>query len=369
MDKPETIPPTDIKGQNVIDNQVSLNELISYIWKHKILLVVTTFIVTLLSVVYAFMAEETWSSNAVIIEPQISNFSSYRNQVKKYQPIFDISQEDGTILISKELDDLVNPSLLFQSFLSQFNSSSNKQKYLNGNNDFLKVKNTIEKNDLYEDNVRRLYTLWYKKLNAEQLTQKNLHQPLTINASANNRDSSFNMLNEYINFVTKKSNAIAFNNLHSVVSNKKNELEQQKLILLTQAGNRLEVEKARTKYSLNIARSAGAVKPLSNFGSDELFSINLGSDALSEKLNSLENIKNLSIIEPKLQQVNARLTLITQMPIANKVEFKPFSFLQDVEKPLNRSNPKRPLIVLLGLIFGFIISVLVITTKHAIKNK
>ena len=58
------------------------------------------------------------------------DLAAYQNQVKQYQPVFDVYQDDGTVLVSKELEKLTDTELLFKRFIAAFDSSDNKRDVL-----------------------------------------------------------------------------------------------------------------------------------------------------------------------------------------------------------------------------------------------
>ena len=72
-------------------------------------------------------------------------------------------------------------------------------------------------------------------------------------------------------------------------------------------------------------------------------------------MKALESIKNLSVIEPRLLQINAKLDMLNNLTIDRNIEFQMFRFLERVEQPITRDKPNRVLIVLVGTLFGGIL--------------
>jgi LPS O-antigen subunit length determinant protein (WzzB/FepE family) len=145
-------------------------------------------------------------------------------------------------------------------------------------------------------------------------------------------------------------------------------LIQQKKILEIQAANQLLVETVRTKYAMGIARAAGVDKPIQSGNDNELFAIDLGSKGLEEKVKALESVKNLSVIEPRLQQITAKLDMLSNLKINRNADFQTFRFLENVEQPITRDKPKRALIVFIGAFLGGFLGVVIVLVRFAFRK-
>lgn len=349
------------------DDEIDLRELFAALWQGKWVIVACTFICTALAIAYALMAKEQWSSTAKIAQPQVSDYTEYQNQVVQFQPIFDVYQGDGTVLVSRALDSLKDAGNLYDLFIDEFNSSSNKKAFLETSAAFQKEKDLLD-NLEDEDALRKLYNDWYKFLSIKPEDAKRVDGPYVITVSAETSQQSFDMLNHYIDFIDTKVHQKALSNLAATISSKKNELVQQSIMLTKQAQQRLLVEKERSEYALTIAEAAGVTKPLQNFGEKELFVINLGSDAIKAKVEALSKVKNLSVIEPRLEQLSSKLEQIEQLKIDNNVKFSAYRYLDQPEKKVSRDKPKRLLITILGFIIGLLLSAMVMIFKRTIFN-
>lgn len=356
-------------------DEVDLVEVLRFLWAGKKIIIVTTLLFSLASVLYGITAPQWWSSVAKVTEAQPQNISSYHQQVKQFQPIFDIYQEDGTVRVSHELDELVDTRVLFERFIDAFNSSNNKREFLKNSEDFaqLKKSNQLSTQDSLQtpsnDTERRLYSDWLEKVFAEPEDKKLVSSPYNLQFQATTKEDSFILLNAYIESVVSKVKFDAFNNLQALVDGKRNELIQQKFIFESQAKNLLEVETERAKYSLDIASKAGVDGPIQTNSGKEVFAIDLGSKALAAKVNALESLKNLSVIEPRLQQVNAKLNMLESLKINRNIDFQTFRFLEDVERPISRDEPKRSLIAILGTFLGGFIGLVIVLFRFVLRDK
>ncbi|USD41296.1 LPS chain length-determining protein [Vibrio sp. SCSIO 43135] len=356
------------------NDEVALRELLIALWEGKWIVVVLTAIFSVAAVFFALNAPEWWSSSAKITQPQLQDMSAYQQQVKQFQPVFDVYQEDGTVLVSEELDHLVDTEILFQRFIDAFNSSSNKRRFLESSEEFQSFKaelTTITEPEVKKSEARKLYAEWFQRISAEPIIKSNkkvAFSPYEIAFQSTTQASSYSLLNNYIKIIQKKAHADALNNLQAVVKGKRNELIQQKRILETQAKNKLLVETERAEYAMLIARSAGVNKPIQTNSDNEMFGIDLGSKALEAKVQALKSVKNLSVVEPRLQQIEAKLDMLNNLEIERSVEFQTFRFLENVEQPISRDEPKRALIVFVGTILGGVLGVMVVLASFVFRR-
>ncbi|MFM2606145.1 Wzz/FepE/Etk N-terminal domain-containing protein [Vibrio chagasii] len=353
------------------NDEIDLRELFKALWDGKLIIILITAFFTASSIAFALLAQEWWSSSAKITKAQPQNLAAYQQQVRQFQPVFNIYQEDGTVLVSKELDSLVDSKVLFQRFINAFNSTNNKRAFLDNSAEFQKFKSSmaVGSSDMSVDDARAFHAEWFNRISAFTADNKGPNSPYTINFQTMTKESSFELLTAYILATELNVHEDAFNNLQAIVNGKRNELVQQKRILESQASNQLLVETARAKYAAQIAKSAGVERPIQTGNEKELFSIDLGAKGLDAKVKALESVKNLSVIEPRLQEINAKLTMLNNLDIDRTVEFQTFRFLENVEQPITRDKPKRVLIVLFGSFIGMLFGAGFVLIRFAFRKE
>jgi LPS O-antigen subunit length determinant protein (WzzB/FepE family) len=356
------------------NDEIDLKELIVALWQGKFTIIAVTILCTAIAITYALKAKETWATEAVVTAPQVSDYSSYQKMVNDFQPIFDIYQDDGTILVSGKLDDFLLPENLFQIFMQQYQSRANKKAYVLSSSEFqteLKRLQEEVKGESYDDAEASLYMAWYKKLAANAINSKSNIETYTLQGVQDNADKSFSFLSGYIKFIEMKAQNIALANLKSAVEGKRSELGQQKALLVDQAKSRLQNERELAKYALQIAKAAGVSQPQQNLGNKELFAINIGANALEAKVKVLDSLtlNQLAIIEPRLQTVDSKLSLLDILKVDSAVSFQTFRYIESPEKPLGRTSPKRPLIAILGVLLGGMLGCLIVLVRFAFREK
>lgn len=353
------------------DDEIDLRDVFKMLWDGKLIVILVTALFSLISVGFALTAQEWWSSKATIAEPQPQDLAEYHQQVKQFQPVFDIYQDDGTVLVSEDLDKLVDSELLFKRFVSAFNSANNKRAFLDSSVEFQEFKKTFfaDSSEMTDDAVRALYLQWFERITASISDKKDRNSPYFVRFQTTSKQSSFDLLTSYLSVTEAKVRQDAFNNLDAVINGKRNELIQQKTILETQAKSQLLIEAERTNYAVAIAIAAGVEKPIQMSNHSELFGIDLGSKGLEAKLKALESIKNLSVIEPRLQQINAKLDMLNNLKVDRSIEFNTFRFLENVEQPITRDKPKRVLIVFFGVLLGGVLGLIIVAIRFAFRKQ
>ena len=354
------------------DEEIDLKELFIALWQGKYIIIASTVLIAVMAVVYALNAKQTWTTEATVTEPQVSDFANYQKMVNDFQPVFDVYQEDGTILVSEKLDDFLAPENLFQIFVQQYQSRANKKAYISTNPAFqteLEALPVNEDEKLLQKSIATLYSNWYKKLSANEIKTNGEVAIFTLSGEQESAEVSFDFMLGYLNFIDSKAKHVAVANLSSAVQAQRNQLIQQKALLTDQAISRLQNEKILAGYALEIAKAAEISQPQPNLGDKELFAINIGANALEAKVKVLDNLSNLGLIEPRLRTVEAKINLLSNLAINPDVDFKTYRFIEAPEEPLSRTSPKRPLIAILGVLLGGMLGCAIVLIRFAFREK
>lgn len=352
------------------NDEIDLKELFSALWQGKWLIIVTTLLFSVAAIGYALTAQEWWSAKATVSQPQLQGIASYQQAVKRYQPLFDVYQEDGSIIVSEALDLLIDPEVIFKRFIQEFNANGTKRRFMQTNPTFLTLqKQTMEQNNDPEV-MQKLYEEWFERIQASAVDKK-ANDIFTLSFQSVDKASSLTLLNDYIQFVNQTLNQQLNANLISILTAKYGELAQQEKNLLQQAQLRLHVELERTQYALNIAEAADIKQPVQNLGEQEIFAINIGSRALKAKVDALKSIKDLSVFEPRLAILQSKLSQfdLETLSAETKWSVNGFYYLDQPEQPLTRDKPKRALIVVLGTLLGGMLGGAIVLMRFAFRRE
>ncbi|EJL8259159.1 LPS O-antigen chain length determinant protein WzzB [Vibrio cholerae] len=352
------------------NDEIDLKELFAALWQGKWLIIMTTLLFSVAAIGYALTAQEWWRAKATVSQPQLQGIASYQQAVKRYQPLFDVYQEDGTIIVSNALDSLIDPKLIFQQFIQTFNANGTKRRFMQTSPTFLALQKQVLAQTNDPEVMQTLYEGWFERIQASAADKK-ANDIFTLSFQSVDKASSLTLLNDYIQFVNQTLNQHLNDDLISTLATKYGELTQQEKNLLQQAQLRLHVELERTQYALNIAEAADIKQPVQNLGEQELFAINIGSRALKAKVDALKSIKDLSVFEPRLAILQSKLSQfdLETLSAETKWSVNGFYYLDQPEQPLTRDKPKRALIVVLGSLLGGMLGVAIVLVRFAFRRE
>ncbi|WP_135385111.1 LPS O-antigen chain length determinant protein WzzB [Vibrio tasmaniensis] len=353
------------------NDEIDLRQLFKALWDGKLLIILVTALFTSSAIGFSLLAQEWWSSEAEITKAELQDRIMYQQQVKQFQPAFSIYQANGSTTGSEELDYLVDSQVIFQRFVDLFNSSNNKLDFLDQSAEFKDIKESHFSNvsEITEDVERKFYIAWLERISASLADKKDKDAPYTLTFQSITKESSFDLLRSYIAFTEVQVRDNAFDHLEALVFGELNELLQQKTVLESKAKNRLLAEIDRAQSALKIAKAAGVDTPLLSGNARDFYAIELGSKALQEKIKILESVKNLTVLEPRLQQITAQLDMLDNIEIDRTVDFQAFRYLSNVEQPTTRDKPKRALIVVLGTLLGGMLGVAIVLIRFAFRKE
>ncbi|TQP74573.1 LPS O-antigen chain length determinant protein WzzB [Vibrio cholerae] len=353
-----------------VNDEIDLKELFAALWQGKWLIIIITLLFSVAAIGYALTSQEWWSAKATVSQPQLQGIASYQQAVKRYQPLFDVYQEDGSIIVSEALDLLIDPEVIFKRFIQEFNANGTKRRFMQTNPTFLTLQEQMMEQNNDPEVMQKLYEEWFERIQASAVDKK-ANDIFTLSFQSVDKASSLTLLNDYIQFVNQTLNQQLNANLISILTAKYGELAQQEKNLLQQAQLRLHVELERTQYALNIAEAADIKQPVQNLGEQELFAINIGSRALKAKVDALKSIKDLSVFEPRLAILQSKLSQfdLETLSAETKWSVNGFYYLDQPEQPLTRDKPKRALIVVLGALLGGMLGVAIVLVRFAFRSE
>lgn len=366
------------------DDEIDLRELIKVIWDYKWLTFAMCAVAIAGSVYYALTAQEWWVAKGKVIAPQINDVAALYAQSNKVSAILNSndllkSNNNGqdTKQVSNELIDLFEPDTLFKNFINAFNSSINKKQFLEKNSVFLaylqakQISVPDKKTGASGQESRQQYLValndWMKEINAT-LDGKTSEMALSFRSAT--KESSAELLNEYILFVGENVKQNQFEKFLLFVGSAKNELQVSLQMTEQKALRELAVLLQKTEYAYQIASHSGLVEYQATLNKEgELFQINLGEKALKAKINVLKSLKDLSMLEPSLATMTITLDALNKLEFSDDRSFTPYRYLEVVEPPLNRAAPKRALIVILATLLAGMLSIFIALVHYFMTKK
>ena len=370
----------DINYQN--NNEIDLIELIKALWNKKIWILLSAFFCTAIAGVYAFTAKEQWTSTAIIVAPRSTDLGHLLPIRAEYARIIG----DGDFSAGKLSGSLYGQ---FKHFLL---SNDLKRKFLE-QSELLKnyTKNmTEEQKHAYIENAVAKYLIVHevdpKKKDLTELDKIGLK----VTFSAETPKDAQSVLTEYVSFVNKYIlNQInqefkqEFNLRLDALKFTKEQIEEN----LTEA-KKVQVENLTN--ALDIARKAG-IKDFSRGNNnisvpeymlgdarlnisdsklaDGTYLFMLGEKYLQAQL---DIAKNTPVVYPtNYYSTDRQLVKLNELvPQLESIEnVKAYYYLSSPDYPVQRDWPKRLILLIVGFVFGVVLSSLIILVREVFSNK
>lgn len=338
---------------SVKNDTLDLADLFYELRKGKSLVLLLMLVMGVVGFAYSLITDVNWSSSAIVQKAQIKDYAEYRDYVKQYQPIFNVYQKDGTIIVNDELNEYIESSYIFRQFRETFSSQIVKNEFWQ---QFGPI--SLTEDEKVEDKA---------PIDPDRLKIESRSNRFIVTAIADDADMSLKLLTEYLVFVNEKVRSDLMSNVSTLVNNKYNELTRQKEVLVVQAKNKIEAEKERLDINLKIS-NLNQTSSFQNEVESEYFNFEQSIETLKAKRDALNKINNYSIIEPGIQEVDAKLSIISSSVTKGNIKLSSFAFQKDPTLPNQPGGVGKTIIVLIFSLIGAISGVVLILIKTAVKQ-
>ncbi|WP_318447955.1 LPS O-antigen chain length determinant protein WzzB [Photobacterium leiognathi] len=344
-------------ANNASNDEIDLVELVKTLWQGKVTIAVCTIVFTVCAIIYALTAQQWWTSKALITVGQYQNTTNIRSQLTNLYAVIDNSAKINTIVNSKSL---------FDNYITEFNAFDNKKAFIE-NNEIMKQ--YADKAEVTDEDKARFITNWAKRISASQPDKKNQPDVYQVSFEATSSKLAHDLLVAYSKDISNKVRDELIDALDAKISYSQKILQANKLALEASAKQQLANELIKTNYALDMAKSADVTKPLAEMNNNELFQIQLGTEALAEKSKVLDKIKDLSIFEPRLGTIQTKLEFLSHVKLDHSIALQSVRYLQQPDYPVVRDKPKRSIIVLSGLVLGVMLGFLIVLIRSLYIKK
>lgn len=332
------------------NDEIDLRELALLFWKNRITIFIIAFIFTAAGVLCSLFLPEEWSAKAVIDNPD----------KKDMQPLKAFSDKISAF----GLHGVPDSSFLYNEFIDEFNAFDNQESFLN-QNDY--VKQLVLNKQLDDKSKRKLILSLTSKISAKAVDKKKEIPGIGLSFVSNTAESSVDLLNRYITYVIDIQKKRLISELQKDREIKLQDLAIKLKLMTEDARRNLARDIENTTLTMNIAKAAGVGKPLENYNNSDRFPITLGVNGLAEKLKILNNIK-LTTYKPELESLQVQIERLNAIGL-NSVEFRPFSYIDSPDEPLERDSPKRALISVLSALLGLMAGFVFVLMRNALSKK
>lgn len=348
------------------NDEIDLVELFRTLWKQKAKIALVTAATTLAAGIYAFTAEEVWTSKAVITAPKASDMGEFyllAQNLERNAPM--IMTPDGVQTKTEDAKQLQFANLqtnLYKEFKDALNSQDERREF-------------FVSSDYYKEKIKGKPERDQKVI-LKEITEKDIKYTAaddvkktfdTIALSADTSKQSQILLQQYIASVNA---TVVKNNEHelTLLLNKfRQDLAAEAKALETSAEDMLKLQIKNVSDALAQAKEMNLIEPSANLPidiSDSTMYL-LGSKALSAKLASLK------VSEPTLAKryfdVQQQLKILNGIKISS-VTGQVFGFVDMPDEPVTKDKPKRALILVLGAILGAILGCMIALMLHAFRK-
>jgi LPS O-antigen subunit length determinant protein (WzzB/FepE family) len=364
------------------DDEIDLVELVVNLWNEKLLIVLSTVIVSAVSLIYVFTATPVYKSSIQVHSPSPAEVS-YLNQTPHYQ---------------------ITPKEIFAEFLSKLLSVSHVNKIGNEHSELVSEALNLKNDENLVTNLEKIrkidipnikkktneiapdqYFLTYEGTNRQKMQELILADLILA------KNSTLEEIHErYKNSLQLKINELS-RKQQLQLEGLEVELESRKFYVLSSRKDRLiqlreavkiaEALKIKTPTSLAKLATSSASKQVEitaelNNNQDPLYL--RGTKLLSAEINSLEQLSDKVFLDEKVRQLTANQLIIANNREINQLENILSSFADNVtdiqlhsrstNTPQTPIKPKKALIIAMGILLGGILGIFLAIARIIYKN-
>lgn len=324
-------------------NEIDLINLVEILWRARTKIVATVFAFACAGILVSFLLPQKWTSQAIVTPAEPVQWQDLENTLTKLRVL--------------DMDINVSRSDVFNLFIKKFQSPSLLENYLRSSPyvmDQLKVAD-IDEMDLHRAIVRLSEKMTAVDSNVGKKNETSLYTSWTLSFTAPQAEEAQSVLQGYIHYISsiveKETLEDIRNKLFIKTSFEKERLAMDRVRLK----NQMEANIQRLNYSLEIANAAGIKKPVYSNGQavkdDPDFSISLGADGISRKLEIEKSVTDVAEINGELRNRQYHVDQLLAMNVSD-VKFTPFKYQLSPSLPVHKDGPAKSMIVILAALLG-----------------
>ncbi|MCU6183870.1 LPS O-antigen length regulator [Citrobacter cronae] len=324
-------------------NEIDLINLVEILWRARTKIVATVFAFACVGILVSFLLPQKWTSQAIVTPAEPVQWQDLENTLTKLRVL--------------DMDINVSRSDVFNLFIKKFQSPSLLEDYLRSSPYVMEqLKGAdIDEMDLHRAIVRLGEKMTAVDSNAGKKSETSLYTSWTLSFTAPQAEEAQSVLQGYIHYISsiveKETLEDIRNKLFIKTSYEKERLAMDRVRLK----NQMEANIQRLNYSLEIANAAGIKKPVYSNGQavkdDPDFSISLGADGISRKLEIEKSVTDVAEINGELRNRQYHVDQLLAMNVSD-VKFTPFKYQLSPSLPVKKDGPAKSMIVILAVLLG-----------------
>ncbi|EDO6203385.1 LPS O-antigen length regulator [Salmonella enterica] len=341
-------------------HEIDLFSLMEVLWQAKRHILATIFAFACMGLLLSFLLPQKWTSQAIVTPAESVQWQGLERTL--------------TALRVLDMDVSVDRVSVFNLFIKKFSSLLLLEEYLRSSPyvmDQLKGAK-IDEQDLHRAIVALSEKMKAVDSNVGKKNETSLFTSWTLSFTAPTREEAQKVLSGYIQYISAIVVKETLENIRNQLEIK-TRYEQEKLAMdRVRLRNQLDANIQRMRYSLEIANAAGIKKPVYSNGQavkdDPDFSISLGADGISRKLEIEKGVTDMAEINGDLRNRQYHVEQLAAMNVRD-VTFTPFKYQLSPSLPVKKDGPGKAIIIILATLIGGMTACGGVLLRHAMVSR
>lgn len=341
-------------------HEIDLLSLIEVLWQAKRRILATVFAFACVGLLLSFLLPQKWTSQAIVTPAESVQWQGLERTL--------------TALRVLDMEVSVDRGSVFNLFIKKFSSPSLLEEYLRSSP---YVMDQLKGAQIDEQDLHRAIVLLSEKMkavdsNVGKKNETSLFTSWTLSFTAPTREEAQKVLAGYIQYISDIVVKETLENIRNQLEIK-TRYEQEKLAMdRVRLKNQLDANIQRLHYSLEIANAAGIKRPVYSNGQavkdDPDFSISLGADGISRKLEIEKGVTDVAEIDGDLRNRQYHVEQLAAMNVSD-VKFTPFKYQLSPSLPVKKDGPGKAVIIILAALIGGMMACGGVLLRHAMVSR
>ncbi|EBN9633083.1 LPS O-antigen length regulator [Salmonella enterica] len=341
-------------------HEIDLFSLIEMLWQAKRRILATVFAFACVGLLLSFLLPQKWTSQAIVTPAESVQWQGLERTL--------------TALRVLDMEVSVDRASVFNLFIKKFSSPSLLEEYLRSSP---YVMDQLKGAQIDEQDLHRAIVVLSEKMkavdsNASKKNETSLFTSWTLSFTAPTREEAQKVLAGYIQYISDIVVKETLENIRNQLEIK-TRYEQEKLAMdRVRLKNQLDANIQRLHYSLEIANAAGIKRPVYSNGQavkdDPDFSISLGADGISRKLEIEKGVTDVAEIDGDLRNRQYHVEQLAAMNVSD-VKFTPFKYQLSPSLPVKKDGPGKAIIIILAALIGGMMACGGVLLRHAMVSR
>ncbi|ENY1514576.1 LPS O-antigen length regulator Wzz(fepE) [Salmonella enterica subsp. enterica serovar Muenchen] len=341
-------------------HEIDLFSLIEVLWQAKRRILATVFAFACVGLLLSFLLPQKWTSQAIVTPAESVQWQGLERTLNALRVLdMEVSVDRGSV---------------FNLFIKKFSSPSLLEEYLRSSP---YVMDQLKGAQIDEQDLHRAIVLLSEKMkavdsNVGKKNETSLFTSWTLSFTAPTREEAQKVLAGYIQYISDIVVKETLENIRNQLEIK-TRYEQEKLAMdRVRLKNQLDANIQRLHYSLEIANAAGIKRPVYSNGQavkdDPDFSISLGADGISRKLEIEKGVTDVAEIDGDLRNRQYHVEQLAAMNVSD-VKFTPFKYQLSPSLPVKKDGPGKAIIIILAALIGGMMACGGVLLRHAMVSR